>query len=124
MLAYTERQFGHCEKCFWPGIGMHKKKIIKVFQQYGLNISANTNLVQTNFLDIMFNLKSGKYWPYCKPNDQPLYIHQQCNYPPTIKKQLPSMSVCLFSFLPNLPNLLPSLSLFYQTSVSSLLELQ
>ena len=76
-----------------------KKKIIKLFQQYGLNISADTNLVQTDFLDVTFNLKSGKYWPYRKPNDQPLYIHQQSNHPPTIKKQLPSMLAKRLSLL-------------------------
>ena len=68
-----------------------KKKIIKLFHQHDLNITAKTNLVQTNFLDFTFNLKSGKYWPYRKPNDQPLYIHQLSNHPPAIKKQLPSM---------------------------------
>ena len=68
-----------------------KKKIIKLFHQHGLNITAETNLVQTNFLDVTFNLKSGKYWPYRKPNDQPLYIHQHSNHPPAIKKQLPLM---------------------------------
>ena len=76
-----------------------KKKIVKVFQQYGLNISVDTNLVQTDFLDVTFNLKLGKYWPYRKPNDQPLYIHQQSSHPPTIKKQLPSMFAKRLSLL-------------------------
>ena len=76
-----------------------KKKLIKVFQKYGLNISADTNLVQTDFLDVTFNLKSGKYWPYRKPNDQPLYIHQQSNHPPTMKKQLPSVLAKRLSLL-------------------------
>ena len=35
-----------------------KKKIIKLFHQHGLNITAETNLVQTNFHDVIFNLKS------------------------------------------------------------------
>ena len=68
-----------------------KKKTIKLFHQHGLKITTETNLVQTNFLDVTLNLKSGKYWPYRKPNDQPLYVHHHSNHPPTIKKQLPSM---------------------------------
>ena len=76
-----------------------KKKVIKIFQQYGLSISADTNLVLTDFLDVTFNLKLGKYWPYRKPNDQSLYIHQQSNHPPTIKKQLPSMLAKRLSLL-------------------------
>ena len=87
-LAILENAFGLESECI-------KKKIIKLFQQYGLNISANTNLVQTNFFNIMFNLKLGKHWR----NDQPLYIHQQSNHPPTIKKQLPSMLVKHLSLL-------------------------
>ena len=30
-------------------------------------------------------MKLGKYWFYRKPNDQPLYIHQNSNHPPAIK---------------------------------------
>ena len=33
----------------------------------------------------------GRYWPFRKPNDQPLYIHRLSNHPPVIKKQLPLM---------------------------------
>ena len=67
-----------------------KKKIIKLLHQYSLNITTETNLVQTNFLDVTFNLKSGKYWPYHKANDQTLYVHQHSNYPPAIMKLLSS----------------------------------
>ena len=42
-------------------------------------------LIQTDFL------KSGKYWPYCKPDNQILYINAGSNHPPMIKNQLPSM---------------------------------
>ena len=88
---YRDDSLAILENVSGPESERIKKKIIKLFQQYGLNISADTNLVQTDFLDVTFNLKSWKYWPYRKSNDQPLYIHQQSNHPPTIKKQLPSM---------------------------------
>ena len=68
-----------------------KKKIIKFFQQNGLKITIDANVIQANFLDVTFNLQSDKYWPYRKPNDHPLYIHSRSNHPPSIKKQLPSM---------------------------------
>ena len=68
-----------------------RKKIIKIFQEHGLKIIADTNLVETNFLDVTLNLKSGKYWPFRKPNNSPLYVHNQSNHPPMIKKQLPIM---------------------------------
>ena len=32
-----------------------------------------------------------KFFPYRKPNDHPLYINNQSNHPPSIRKQLPEM---------------------------------
>ena len=79
------------EKTSGPTSERIKKRIIKLFHQHGLKITTESNLDQINFLDVTFNLKSGKYWPYRKPNDQPFYVHHHSNHPPTIKKQLPSM---------------------------------
>ena len=86
---YREDGLAILENASGPTSERIKKKIIKLFHQHGLNVTAETNLVQTNFLDVTFNLKSGKYWPYRKPNDQPLYIHQHSNHPPAIKKTTP-----------------------------------
>ena len=41
-----------------------KKKICSIFQNCGLKITIETNLVITDFLDVTFNLKNGKYYPY------------------------------------------------------------
>ena len=45
--------------------------------------------MQTDFLDVTFNLKSGKYWPYRKRNDQPLYINARSNDLPMIEYHPP-----------------------------------
>ena len=68
-----------------------KKKIIKLFTSHGLNITLDLNLVQVNFLDVTLNINNNKFWPYRKPNNEPLYIHKHSNHPPNIKKQLPQM---------------------------------
>ena len=68
-----------------------RKKLIELFQTYDLKITSYIKLVQADFLDVTLNLKSGKYWPYRKPNNQPLYINERSNHPPAITKQLPSM---------------------------------
>ena len=52
----------------------------KVTQAY-LKVTADTNLIQTDFLDVTPNLSSKKCWPFRKPNDQPLYLNMQSNYP-------------------------------------------
>ena len=68
-----------------------KKNISTIFQNNGLKITTESNLLQTDFLDITLNLITGKYWPYCKPGDIPFYINAKSNHPPNIKKQLPKM---------------------------------
>ena len=68
-----------------------RKNIIKAFQEIKLNIMAETKVFQTDFLDVTFKLKSNKFSPYHKPNDHPLYINNQSNHPPSIRKQLPDM---------------------------------
>ena len=45
----------------------------------------------TDFLDVTFNLKNGKYYPFRKSNNEPLYIHAQSNHPPSIIKEIPNM---------------------------------
>ena len=52
----------------------------------------NTNLIKTDVLDISFILNTGKYFPFKKPNNTPLYIHSKSNHPLPIMKQLPSMT--------------------------------
>ena len=43
-----------------------------------------------NFLDVTFDLSTGEYKPYRKPNDDPLYINKHSNHPPSILRQLPT----------------------------------
>ena len=74
-----------------PKLDKLRKEIIKEFKSEGLNISIETNLTTTDFLDVSFDLNSGKYYPYRKPNDNPLYINSKSNHPPSIIGQLPKM---------------------------------
>ena len=41
---------------------------------------------------IRFNLDTGKYFPFKKPNNTPVYINSKSNHPPSVIKQLPSMT--------------------------------
>ena len=49
-----------------------------------------TNLKTVNFLGVAFNLCTGKYQPYKKPNDTPTYISVNSNHLPNISKALPN----------------------------------
>ncbi len=66
-----------------------RKELHKCFEQFGLKITAEANLHVVNFLDVTFDLNNGKFKPYRKPNDDPLYINRHSNHPPSIIKQLP-----------------------------------
>ena len=66
-----------------------RKELHKIFEQFGLKITAEANLHVANFLGVTFDLTSGKHRPYRKPNDDPLYIHKHSNHPPSILRQLP-----------------------------------
>ena len=74
-----------------PKMDKVRKEIIKVFQEEHLSITIESNLSATDFLDISFDLPTGKYFPYHKPNSTPLYVNVQSNHPQTILKELPNM---------------------------------
>ena len=62
----------------------------KIRENFGFKITITTNLKTVNFLDATFNLCTGKYQPYKKPNDTPTYINVNSNHPPNIIKALPN----------------------------------
>ena len=51
-----------------------RKDIISSFKDEGPFITIDTNLIETDFLDVSFNLNTGKYFPCKKPSNTPLYI--------------------------------------------------
>ena len=70
-----------------------RKDIIQIFKECGLRVTVEILLHQTDFLDVTFDLPTGRYWPFCKPSNDPLYIHAKSNHPPTILKHLPN-AIC------------------------------
>ena len=68
-----------------------KKKLRKIFKNNGLNITTETNLHITGYLDVTFYLKTGTYYPYRKLNDSLQNIHKQSNHPPLIIKRISSI---------------------------------
>ena len=89
---YRDDGLAIVHKANGPKVGRLRKDIISLFKDEGLSITIDTNLIETDFLDVSFNLNTGKYFPFKKPNNTPLYIHSKSNHPPSIIKQLPSMT--------------------------------
>ena len=67
-----------------------KKKLQRLFQEYDLVITAESNQKIVNYLDVTLNLQDGTFKPYHKPGDQMRYIHMESNHPPNIIKHIPA----------------------------------
>ena len=66
-----------------------KKEICKVFGDNGLKITVEANTTKVNFLDVTLDLRSGKFYPYIKEGNIPLYVHQESNHLPSILRNIP-----------------------------------
>ena len=58
-----------------------KQEVSNVFKSNGLKITIEANKKVVNFLDVTFDLSSGTYKPYMKPNNKLLYVHRLSNHP-------------------------------------------
>ena len=65
------------------------RKYVKYFK--AVEVTIEKNLQITDFLDVTFNLKNGKYYPFRKPNNDPLYINAFSNHPKNIIKEIRNM---------------------------------
>lgn len=74
-----------------PQVEKTRKEMFALFKNIGLGLTIEGNIKKTDFLDIWFDLQSGTYQPYRKPNDQPIYVHKESNHPPIILREIPSM---------------------------------
>ena len=68
-----------------------RKDIISIFKNEVLSITIETNLIETDFLDVTFNLLTGKYFPFRKVINKPLYINAKSHHPHAIIKELPKV---------------------------------
>ena len=69
-----------------------RKDKVSLFKDEGLSIAIDMNLIETNFLDVSFNLNTRKYFLFKKPNNTPLYTHSKSSHSLSMVNQLPSMS--------------------------------
>ena len=91
ILLYKDDGLSCFQNISGPESEKTKRKICKIIKENSLNITVECYLTITDFLDVIFDLKSGTYYPYRKQNNAILYIHKQSNHPPSIIKQIPSM---------------------------------
>ena len=68
---YRDDGLGTYETMSGPRAERLKKDIFKLFKDNGFKITIDTNMEQSNFLDVTLHLPIRKYWPCRKPNDNP-----------------------------------------------------
>ena len=73
-----------------------KKKLQRLFKEYDLERTAESNQKIVNYRDETLNLQDDTFRPYHKPDDQIQYIHTESNHTPNIIKHIPaSIETCL-----------------------------
>ena len=72
-----------------------------------------------NFLDVMLDLTTGKYKPYNKPGNIPLYISGKSNHPLNIIKNLPESSSRCMNNLSSNKSVFDNSKDFYNNALSS-----
>ena len=86
---YRDNGLAYFECISGPQADRTRKDFIKIFKEdFDLSITCETNLKAVNFLNVTLNLISGKYQPYNKPDDNPLYIKILSNHRPDIIKNI------------------------------------
>ena len=86
---YRDDGLAMIPKASGPKMDRLRKDIIKLFQSEGLKITCESNIIETDYLELTMNIGTGKYFPYRKPNDKPQYINTESNHPPNVVKQIP-----------------------------------
>ena len=80
-----------------PKVESIRKRIIKIFNDCGLNFTIKINLRIVDFLDVCFDFINNTYRCFCKSNNEAVYMHKQSNHPPNILKELPKSKNKRFS---------------------------
>ena len=68
-----------------------RKDRISLFKEESRSITIDTNLIETNLLDVIFNLATGRLFLFSKPYNVTLYKNVKSNHLSTIIKDLPKM---------------------------------
>ena len=91
MGLYRDGRVPAIETASDPILDKMRENIIALFKEEGPRITYDTNLTETDFVDVTFSLETSKFFPFKKPNNVPLYINVKANHRSTIIKDLSKM---------------------------------
>ena len=67
---YRDDRLSRFQNLSGPESEKIKKNLCKIFKKHRLNITVECNLQITDFLDVTLDLRTGKYYPYRKVNNE------------------------------------------------------
>ena len=91
----------------------------RLFKEYDLEITAESNQQIVNYLDITLNLKDETFRPYHKLGDRMLYIHTESNHPPNIIKHIPASIETRLSNLSSTETIFKESTTHYKNNLQS-----
>ena len=100
-----------------PQMERLRKDIHKLFKSMKLNVTIETNLMITDFLDVTLNLMDNSFSPYSKPGNHIKYVSAGSNHPPSIKKQIPIMVQNRLSSLSSNAEIFENISPIYRQAL-------
>ena len=66
-----------------------RKKLYKLFEDFGFRLDVTTDLKITDYLDVTLNLYSGTVSPFRKRNQNLRYVNRGSNHPIQVFKHVP-----------------------------------
>ena len=66
-----------------------RKRLYKLFEEFGFRLDVTTDLTITDFLDVTLNLYSGTVSPFRKRNQDLRYVNRGSNHPIQVFKHVP-----------------------------------
>lgn len=70
--------------------GQVREGIDKIFKEFGLCITITTLLIMVDLSGVTLDLDVSKFYPYKKPNEETVDIHNISNHPTTVIRNLDS----------------------------------
>ena len=70
-----------------------EQRVRKMLQNLGFDITIESGLTSTDFLDVNLDLRRDTFSPYRKPNSNLMYVNKHSNHPPNITRTIPKMVI-------------------------------
>jgi uncharacterized protein (UPF0335 family) len=68
-----------------------EQRVRQELKKMGFDITIESGLISTEFLDVNLDLRLDSFSPFRKPNSKLMYVNKQSNHPPSVTRSIPKM---------------------------------